>query len=190
MSLNQNEKTVTLESDFTGFKLSPEVQELMTVGGNLSPMDGHISLRFVDGVTETLSGFLKLDHGVVNDVRLEKMKFEFSGGNTVVSGKVQAQTLEWPSSHGDFLPKIFPENAEKLQVKMINGQFTRTPDTINVTGLQGAISDPKVRFSFDGGWNEDSTLYGSLQLKGDRKNQIFDLRGTRQVPLWDLRKAK
>lgn len=190
ISLNQNEKKVSLSSDFSNFKLNPDVEDLMTIGGNLSPLEGSIALKIVDGVTMELNGFLKLDKGEINDVALEKVRFDFNGGQGVSSGKLQALAVDWPTSQAEYVPKNVFENLEKIQVRNVSAQFNRSPDALNIVGLQGQLLEPKARVSFDGGWKEDSTLYGLMQIRGDKKNQSFDLRGTRQVPLWELRKTK
>ncbi|MEY4616975.1 MAG: hypothetical protein RJB66_1935 [Pseudomonadota bacterium] len=188
MALNQNEKTVELESDFSNFKLSPEVEELMTIGGSLGSLEGRLSLKIVDGVTNDLNGFLKFEKSVIAGVVLDKLKLDFSGNKGFVNGRVQAAGIDWPISETQFLPKILPEGSERALVKNISGQFNRSPESMAISGLQGLLVESKSRLSFDGGWRQDSAVYGMLQVRGERKSQIFDLKGTRQVPLWEVRK--
>lgn len=185
--LDQNAKTVDLETQFNQFKLNPQVEELMTVDGELSPIEGKLSLKFVDGKANHINGFIKLEHGIINDVSMDKTRIDFDGQTEVLNGKLQTQTLNWPRSRLEYWPQALPAEYESLQIKNINGQFVRTPQTMDLKDLQGVLADLKSRFQFDAGWSGESSLHGTLQIRGDRKIQTYQLTGTRKEPVWTER---
>lgn len=187
ISLDQNEKRVTVDTEFKDLKLNPDVEELMTVKGSLSSIEGKLSLKLIDGNTEQINGFLKLDRGVISDVQVDKLRLDFDGSQGEVAGKVQVQAVDWPTSQMVNWPEIASAESEKLQLKSISGQFRRAKGTLQINSLQGLLVDLKSRFQLDAGWRDDSTLFGHLSVKGERKNQQFVLTGTRQVPRWESR---
>ncbi len=185
IKLDQNAKTVDLDTQFTQFKLNPQVEELMTVEGQLSPIDGRLSLKFVDGKASHINGIVKFERGVINEVSFEKARIEFDGQSEMLSGKLQTQALNWPRSRLEYWPQSLPAEYESLQIKNISGQFVRTPQTMEIKDFQGLLTDFKARFQMEAGWSASSDLHGTLQIRGDRKNQTFQLSGTRQTPVWD-----
>lgn len=184
IKLDQNLKTVDLDARFAELKLNPEVIDLMTVDGQVSPIDGRVQMKFVDGFASQISGSLKFDHAIVNNVSFEKARFDFDGSGDLIKGKGQLASLTWPRARLDYWPQPLPVEYESLVFKGLNGQFNRTSHTFDLHDVQGNLVDLKTKFNLEAGWLPDGRLHGALQLKSDRKTQAFSLAGTRQSPLW------
>jgi hypothetical protein len=184
LKLDQNSKTVDVESQFTQLRLNPLVEELMTMKGQITPIEGRVSVTFIDGVVDQLQGFLKIDQATVDEVQLEKGKLDFEGQKGVISGKVQMQSLAWPKTQSDYLPPVFSEKIDLIQMKNLSGVFTKTPTSFALKDMQGQIVSLKSRFQLTAGWEEDSQLRGLLQIRGDRKSTSYLLSGARDNPTW------
>jgi hypothetical protein len=187
INLDQNAKSVELESQFSHLRLNQRVEQLMTVKGSLAPMEGKILLKFVDGSAAQANGFLKLDRGTINEVTVEKARVDFEGQADSLTGKIQIQSMISPRTQLDYLPELFSENLLSVQFKNITGKFSRTPKTLDVTELLGTAQEIKARLAIEAGWGLDDLLYGQLQIRSEHQNQTFMLSGSRQSPRWSAR---
>ena len=184
ISLDQNEKKVIIESSFNDLKLSPQVEELMTMKGELSPIEGRLNLKFVVGLPAEINGMLKLDQAVVNEVKLERLRIDFEGLAENVNGKFQMQLLDFPKSQLQYWPQSLPLNKDNLQFKNLSGRFIRSTNTLELKEVQSLLLDTKSRIFLDAGWSAEGFLHGNLQIRTDRKPQIYQLSGSRTSPIW------
>lgn len=185
MIVNQTTKTVHLDSQFSQLKLSADVEKMMTVNGNLKPIDGRLDVDFVDGQMVNLKGYLKSDQMNINNFSLDKVRVDFDGNKGQINGKVYVQDLVAPRAHLEYWPHPLPGEYESLKVKNLVGNFSQNSIGISVKDLQGYMVDFKTRFLFDATADVKEQIQGKLQIRGDRnKIQTYQLLGTRKTPQW------
>jgi hypothetical protein len=126
-----------------------------------------------------------MESGIVNEIAVDRIKADFEGAIGRLTGRVQVQSLTFPRSQLQYWPQQIPELADAMVVKSLNGRFVRSPSTLDISDVQGYLTDSKSRFVFDAGWADNEELHGTLQIYGDRKKQNFKLTGTRKAPHWN-----
>lgn len=182
--IDQNLKTVDLEAQFNQVLLDPDVVELMTLKGKLSPLDGKTILHFQNGKLDRLKGFLKMESLTLNEINIEKPRLDFEGSNEEVNGRVQVQSIVGSPDRMEYWPQPLPENLEKITFKNISGNILKRNQDFRIKDLQGLIPELKSRFSLNAQTQSSTELNGSLIIRNDRKAQIFQLSGDRAKPVW------
>ncbi len=186
INIDQNQKLVGVESQFEQIELNPEVESLMTLHGELAPLDGKLSVHFMDGRVSYLKGLIKLDQATLNDIVLEKPRIDFEGNSSAVDGKIQIQSIVSPRTHLEYWPFEIPEELSHLTFKNLNGSFTQIDQDFVVKDLQGSLAELKSKFQFNGKTVVRNGLQGTLMLRSDKKNQSYILSGSRLKPEWVL----
>jgi hypothetical protein len=182
--LDQNQKAVSVNSEFRDVKLDPDVEELMTLGGEVSPLEGRLNAYFENGQPSKIQGTLRAERALISEVSLEKVRSSFNSDGSVVTGDLQIQSVRWPQSQQIHWPPLVKGDRDDLQIRNLTGGFQRSAKFLKVVDLQGSFVDLRSRFQMQGGWNELGQLSGSLQVRGERTQQTFLLSGSRQSPQW------
>jgi len=185
IDVDQSSKTVRFDTEFSEVKLNQDIEEMMTMNGRLSPLEGKLNLEFSNGRAKNIKGFLKSDQVVINKFNLDKARVDFEGEGDHIDGKIHIQDVVAPRNHLDYWPQSLPENIEELKVKNIVGNFNQSLMGITIKDLQGSLIDLKSRFIFEASADNKDQIQGQLQIRGDRnKNQNYTLSGTRRSPKW------
>lgn len=186
INADQESKKISLNTQFSNVEFHSDIESLLTINGSLEPIEGKLSVDFMDGQTSNLKGFLRSTHAVINDISLDQIKIDFDGGSGQLNGRLHIQEMIVPRSRLAYWPQDLPEGYENLRVKNLLGDINQSSKGIIVKDLQGTLLDFKSRFAFEAMADTKDQLQGQLQIRmdRDRKSRIFNLMGTRQAPQW------
>lgn len=184
IKLDQHQKLVEVETQFDQVKLNQDVESLMTLNGELSPLEGKLAMHFLDGRVSHIKGTLKFDKVTLNDVMLEKPRIDFDGSASMVEGKVLVQTITTPKNHLEYWPIEISDDYEFITIKNLAGDFSQMERDFIIKDLQGTVQELKAKFHFNGKTISETGLQGNLGFRSEKKNLNYILSGTRTNPEW------
>jgi|GEM_PF-2315417 len=194
MQADQNWRDLEIETKVDEVSLSPNVQTLMTGGGNLGALSGKMKAELVGGNLKTLEGLLKSDRVLVEGMRIEKPKLAFSTQkekdheNFFLDVNAQEMEIESNSTPGMFLSKVLtlPSSSsgesDQFLFKNTSARFqTRNLEDLQWTSFQSLIPQGMIRSQ--GGWSVAGDLFGQISVREQRKETRWLIRGDRGTPL-------
>ena len=182
MSADKDFKDLLIDAKISELGLAPKIQSLMSGGGSLGALSGQLKIHLKEAQIVDLGGQLKWDQLSIEGVRLTKPKLNL---------KMIAQELKMDFSASEM--EVAPKESEKLFAELFqtlgtNSLILQSPvaqirtrqfKTLNWDRFQAQSS--YGGFKSVGGWDENSSLGGQLQITG-KKSQKWKIQGTRNHP--------
>lgn len=173
---------------------SENIQKLLTSGGSISSVMMDADILVKNGKFKNLSG-----HYVLRSAALEGMtfldnrgRFSKEGESELVIRHQSAQlNVQKNSSAGGLLNSVLDDTwwtqesaaFEKLAIEL---DFKNYKSFQWRKGQAQQLGNSVRIVSTQGGWDDNSTLSGSIKLKDKKKQKLYLLEGTRRLPQFNL----
>lgn len=182
-------KEVDLKAHIDEMTFAPQVQKLMTNGGEIGIASLNADAKVSNGSLNYLKGLLRVEKMSVEGMDFGKTRgdFDFSHNEIVLSAKVQSLAVGLDSPGADLLRTVTqPEwwSDQQLEMEDLVGQFHfKDFKHLQWKNFQAKISKEK-RLLAEGAWDEQGQLKGSLQVRDGKTSKKFLLEGTREEPMF------
>ena len=176
---------------FDELELHPLVRSLMTLGGDLTPLQGRLTAHFQGSHLESLAGDVKIAEMKIGGAELKELSLQLLSRGEEIEARSKLQGASIPL-----------DGLAKLGLKDLFPVSWSEQNQLLLTGLEGRIQYlPTSEIRWDrvmaksrlssgavlrtrGGWNGAGELYGQAQV-GDSRNGFlsFVVEGTRDLPV-------
>lgn len=195
---------LTLKHDFSSEKmnlkvhvdelsLGPNVQNLMTNGGEIGPLNLDAEASLTKGFLTALKGELRATSMTVEGVSLQKTRVTASRvvDGVVLDTKIAELKVVESSPATSVLQQVTRSDWWKdgvLTLDAIHGKFE--------VGDQGSFKwknftsqvDKSEKFTTSGAWDENAQLSGNIGITEGKKTQKWRIRGDRETPRFEKEK--
>lgn len=195
---------LTLKHDFSSEKmnlkvhvdelsLGPNVQNLMTNGGEIGPLNLDAEASLTKGFLTALKGELRATSMTVEGVSLQKTRVTASrvDDGVVLDTKIAELKVVESSPATSVLQQVTRSDWWKdgvLTLDAIHGKFE--------VGDQGSFKwknftsqvDKSEKFTTSGAWDENAQLSGNIGITEGKKTQKWRIRGDRETPRFEKEK--
>jgi hypothetical protein len=188
---------LNLSAKLQSFKLSPQVEDLITQGGSLGDIGGDIGFRFRKGNLKHLSGSVHGTLWVVEKISFQEpvLQFQEMGDGEfgvqfqlkkmesdldwkLAGSPKQGAATEYLSLLGETGKEIL---GERLVLQDLTGKFlTHGLSDFYWSDLKGKSTN--FSFSSKGGWSNQSLMSGELKIGTKKRTTKWNIRGTRDTP--------
>lgn len=181
-----NELNVSVRAD--ELTLRSAVQSLMTQGGEIAPLQGQITARFVDRKLAGLRGSLRVPRIRLAGLEIDRFQAQFDerdGGIRLVPRidrfVVARDTRAW-EVFGQLAPDAWVHDG-KLSLSSVGGTLRlKDLNEVRWTKFGAKIDGTRSTMTTDGGWDAGGRLSGSVTVRGERAMK-WRLEGTRDKPI-------
>lgn len=184
-------KSVNIVSRIDEMTFAPQVQKLMTNGGEIGLASVNAEAHIDDGRLSYLKGLLRIDGMDIEGMDFGKTRgeFDYKQGEIVLNTKVQSLDIDINSPATAVMKQITPpewwEN-QKLSVSDLSGQFHwRDIKNLQWKTFQGKIGKDQ-RLAADGSWDAQGQLKGTVQIRDGKNTKKYSLEGDRENPVLTL----
>lgn len=167
--------------------LAPQVQKLMTSGGNVGALSLNSQLHLDNGKIVFLKGTLGLAGMSVERVVFGKSKaiLGWKDGAITLDTQMDSLALEKDSPTGAVLTDLTESGwwkNNRLEVESFSGQFHSSElKKLEWKNVKATI-DRDSRFFTEGSWNPQGDLDGTVSLQDEKKRRKWLIGGSREVP--------
>ncbi|MDG0816366.1 AsmA family protein [Bdellovibrio svalbardensis] len=182
-------KEVDLKAHIDEMTLAPQVQKLMTNGGEIGIASLNADAKISDGNLAYLKGLLRIEKMSVEGMDFGKTRgeFDFLHNQITLATKIQSLSVHLESPGADLFQQITqPEwwNDQKLEMQELSGQFQfKDLKRLQWKNFQAKLGKDR-HLSVDGSWDEQGQLKGALQVRDGKLAKKFLLEGTREEPVF------
>lgn len=180
-------KDVDIKARIDEMVFAPQVQKLMTNGGEVGLASVNAEARILGGDLKSLKGLLLVDRMSVEGMDFGKTRgdFDFQKGEIQLNTKIQSLAVHENSPGALILNQVVePEWWQKgvLGIQDLTGQFHfKDLKHLQWKNFQGKLGKDR-RMTADGSWDEFGQLKGSAQIKDGKNTKKFVLEGNRENP--------
>lgn len=170
--------------------LSPQVQNLMTQGGEIGPVKTHLDLHLREGHVIGMKGQLKTGRVKIEgaEANAAKASFDYENKDVIMNLQLESLLLGTPSTALQVVGPVFTPLSEgrAIEVRKISGQFrTQEFKTLSWRNFTGQLVNNNSRISTEGGWDEEARLSGQITVKGHKGQRKWKIEGTRGLPRFE-----
>lgn len=188
-------KEAELKAHIDEMTLAPQVQKLMTNGGDIGVASLNVNAKVSKGNLSSLKGLLHIEEMNVEGMNFGKLRgdFDFLHNEISLNTKIQSLLVHLESPGATLLRQITqPEwwGEKKLELQDLSGQFSfKDLQYLQWRKFQAKIPKDKHLLT-EGAWDESGHLKGFVQIhdiqKKNSSSQNFLLQGTREEPLFTV----
>ncbi len=167
--------------------LAPQVQKLMTSGGDVGALSLNSQLHLENGKITYLKGTLGLAGMSVERVLFGKSKalLGWKDGAITLETQMDSLTLERDSPAGAVLTELTESGwwkNNRLELDTFSGQFYSSELKKLEWKNVKAMIDRDSRLFTEGRWNPQGDLDGTVSLQDEKKRRKWLIGGSREVP--------
>ncbi|MBO9667346.1 MAG: hypothetical protein J7501_11100 [Bdellovibrio sp.] len=180
-------KEVDLKAAIDELTLAPQVQSLMTGGGEIGVVSFNADAKLKEGKVSSLKGLAQLSTMTVEGMKFGKTKshFDFTHGEVVLQTQVQSLAVNEVSPGGEILRQVTSPrwwSSGVLPLKDLKGEFHwKGGQSLAWKGFDSHVGKDG-RLMAEGGWNEQGLLDGTVTMKEGRLTKKWHLDGNREEP--------
>ncbi|MFZ4403193.1 MAG: hypothetical protein ACOYOK_03750 [Pseudobdellovibrionaceae bacterium] len=191
INANADLDTMSINTQIRQWDFGDKIQKLLTGDGSIGSLQAKMNIQVQKGLLQKMEGYIKSSSVDVEGVVLQEPQWMILGGKDNMKVQFKATSLEVKPLSVAFpliepLQKSIDQGADKnwkaYQLKSnVEVQSTQKIQWKNFSAVLGA--DKKSKFTSDGGWGEDGTLYGEVRIKGLGANKFnWQIVGRRDSP--------
>ncbi|QDK38077.1 hypothetical protein [Bdellovibrio sp. NC01] len=180
-------KDVDIKARIDEMVFAPQVQKLMTNGGEVGLTSVNAEARIMGGDLKSLKGLLLVDKMSVEGMDFGKTRgeFDFQKGEIQLNTKIQSVGVHETSPGAAILNQVTePEwwQNGQLDIQDLTGQFHfKDLQHLQWKNFQAKMGKDR-RMTADGAWDEFGQLKGSALIKDGKNTKKFVLEGNRENP--------
>lgn len=182
-------RDVELKTRIDEISLDPQVQKLMTNGGDLGLMTIDADMRMKNGQMNYLKGLVRVDSMNVEGLSFAKSKanVDWNQGEVVIHTQVKSLKVSTDSPGGEVLKQVTDPSwwsQDSLVLNDLSGQFHgKSFKSLAWKGVQAQIGKAG-KLQTDGSWDEAGRLKGFVQNREGKAHKKWLIDGDREVPLF------
>lgn len=168
--------------------LAPQVQKLMTNGGDVGDMNFMAEGKLKNGKWTHMKGGLVLNKMNIEGMGVGRTSGDFILNDDVMTVKTKVDEMQITSGSAgaivmnQLIPKDWWENS-KIEIQDLNGQFQwKDMSHFQWKGFQAKLGKSK-KINLEGAWDDSGRLKGSALIRDGKWNKKFILSGDREHPL-------
>ncbi len=194
MKADRDFHDVDLKAHIDEMTFAPQVQKLMTNGGEVGIASLNADAKVLNGDLSYLKGLLRIEKMSVEGMDFGKTRgdFDFVHNKITLTSKVQSLKVHLDSPGAGLLRQTTqPEwwNNQQLEMQDLGGQFHfKDMKHLQWKNFQAKLAKDR-RLTVDGSWDEQGQLKGSLQVRDGKAIKKYILEGTREQPSFTAENA-
>lgn len=168
--------------------LRPAVQQLMTRGGAIGPLEAQMQARVHAGQLTALKGSLRLPELRLEGTSMEKLSLQFDQrqGAIALSPRIETLSMDAGSAAmGVLSPVISPAWATdgKLSLSAVHGEVRlKNLRDVRWTRMSAKVEPSGATLTADGGWDHEGRLDGRVVAREKQQTRAWRIEGTRDQP--------
>lgn len=184
-------KDVTVRARIDEMALAPQVQKLMTGGGEIGPASFNAEAHLSSGELNFLKGLLQIDNMSIEGMDFGKTRgeFDFINNEILMRTKIQDLSLEQTSAGAAIMKQVSEPSwwaNGKLEMQDLQGDFHwKDLQHLRWRSAQSKLGKER-RLTTEGAWNEQGLLSGSVLVRDGKNKKKYVIEGSRDVPVFNL----
>lgn len=187
LQANKSFQKMEIKTRIDELTLAPNVQRLMTSGGEVGALSLDSQLHLENGKISYLKGLLGLTGMSVERVHFGKSKalLGWKDGAITLDTQMDSLSLDKSSPAGEVLAGLTEASwwkNDRLDLDSFTGQFLASELKRLVWKNVKATIDQDSRLFTEGSWNPQGSLDGSVSLQDEKKKRKWTIGGSREFP--------
>lgn len=187
LQANKSFQKMEIKTRIDELTLAPNVQRLMTSGGEVGALSLDSQLHLENGKISYLKGLLGLTGMSVERVHFGKSKalLGWKDGAITLDTQMDSLSLDKSSPAGEVLAGLTEASwwkNDRLDLDSFTGQFHASELKRLVWKNVKATIDQDSRLFTEGSWNPQGSLDGSVSLQDEKKKRKWTIGGSREFP--------
>lgn len=179
-------REINLDIDAEELVLSPDIQKLITNGGEIPMARADLQAKIKGGLVQSLRGGVSSPKFKAHAIDFEKFNTRFQSEKGQVVVNFQAQDLHVAPTAEPYpvLKKILRQDSlnSQLKFRQLAGRLLINSDRqMSWKNITLATENKAISLVSDGEWNQQGLLRGQVNVRGP-KNSIWYISGHRDQP--------